>query len=145
MNVNPLLLMTCDPRMESDESDGFEVTGFTRAARQRRQCNECGGSSLCEHGRQRSRCKECGGNNLCEHDRQSVSKCKECASVYIGCTAAKLLDGQLTCMAWHSCCFQNRHVEIYHSIHRWDDSDTQHNSTQESIVTSTSIALVFLV
>ena len=29
--------------------------------RQRTQCKDCGGGSICEHGRERSRCKDCGG------------------------------------------------------------------------------------
>ena len=31
--------------------------------RQRRNCKECGGSSICEHGRRRYRCKDCGGSS----------------------------------------------------------------------------------
>ena len=50
--------------------------------RRRRQCKECGGSSICYHGRRRSQCKQCGGSSICKHGRQR-SKCKECGGVGI--------------------------------------------------------------
>ena len=52
-------------------------TFFTLHARQRSQCKECGGASICQHARQRSTCKECGGGGICQHDRQR-SRCKTC-------------------------------------------------------------------
>ena len=42
-----------------------------------RQCKECGGSQICEHGKRKSRCKECGGGSICEHGKIK-SHCKEC-------------------------------------------------------------------
>lgn len=45
--------------------------------RRRRQCKDCGGSSICEHQRRRSTCKDCGGSSLCEHQRVR-SNCKDC-------------------------------------------------------------------
>ena len=45
--------------------------------KQKKQCKECGGSSICEHGRQRYHCKECGGKSICEHGRRRYV-CKEC-------------------------------------------------------------------
>ena len=35
--------------------------------RWKRDCKDCGGSSICEHQRKRSRCKDCGGSGICEH------------------------------------------------------------------------------
>ena len=46
-------------------------------SRQRSQCKECGGGSICEHHRVRSRCKECGGGGICKHNRRRT-QCKEC-------------------------------------------------------------------
>ena len=45
--------------------------------RRKRECKECGGSSICQHQRIRSRCKECGGSSICEHQRRKYD-CKEC-------------------------------------------------------------------
>ena len=45
--------------------------------RQRSQCKECGGASICQHQRRRSQCKECGGASICPHQRRR-STCKEC-------------------------------------------------------------------
>ena len=42
--------------------------------RQRHQCKECGGASICQHRRQRS---GCGGSGICEHQRHH-SICKKC-------------------------------------------------------------------
>jgi hypothetical protein len=50
--------------------------------RQRSQCKECGGASICEHERQRSQCKECGGASICKHQRPR-SMCKECGGASI--------------------------------------------------------------
>ena len=50
--------------------------------RRRRECKECGGSSICEHYHQRHRCKECGGASFCEHGRRR-SQCKECGGSQI--------------------------------------------------------------
>ena len=89
-----------------------KVCGACPHGRQRRQCKECGGSSICEHGRKcavglksastvvsaicarvrrvsicehgrrRSDCKECGGASICEHGRHR-SYCKECGGASI--------------------------------------------------------------
>ena len=59
-----------------------KVCGACPHGRQRRQCKECGGSSICEHSRERSKCKECGGGSICEHGRQR-HQCKECGGSQI--------------------------------------------------------------
>lgn len=45
--------------------------------KRKRDCVQCGGSSLCEHKRQKSKCKECNGSSICEHNRRR-SRCNEC-------------------------------------------------------------------
>ena len=44
--------------------------------RERSQCKECGGSSICQHLRRMSTCKECGGGSICQHLRQR-SQCAD--------------------------------------------------------------------
>ena len=45
--------------------------------RQRSQCKECGGGSICLHERVRSICKDCKGSQICQHKRLR-SHCKDC-------------------------------------------------------------------
>ena len=50
--------------------------------RQKRDCAECGGSSMCEHNRRRTMCKDCGGSRICPHQRDR-SQCKDCGGASI--------------------------------------------------------------
>lgn len=50
--------------------------------RQKRDCAECGGSSMCEHKRRRTMCKDCGGSRICPHQRDR-SQCKDCGGASI--------------------------------------------------------------
>ena len=45
--------------------------------RQRSQCQDCGGASICQHNRIRSRCNDFGGASICQHNRQR-GQCKDC-------------------------------------------------------------------
>ena len=56
---------------------GKEPAEVEEHARQRSQCKECGGASICQHNRQRGKCKECGGGSICQHNR-IMSRCKTC-------------------------------------------------------------------
>ena len=55
--------------------------------KEKKACQECGGSAICEHGRQRSKCKECGGSSICEHGRQRIGMAV-CTEGLSCCTAA---------------------------------------------------------
>ena len=45
--------------------------------REKKRCNECGGTGICEHGKRKEICKDCGGNQFCEHGTRKC-RCKEC-------------------------------------------------------------------
>jgi len=50
--------------------------------RQRSQCQDCGGASICQHNRIRSRCNDFGGASICQHNRQR-GQCKDCGGTSI--------------------------------------------------------------
>ena len=50
--------------------------------RQKSQCKDCRGCSICEHNRRKSICKDCGGSQICEHNRLK-SHCKDCGGSQI--------------------------------------------------------------
>ena len=45
--------------------------------KRKRNCVECGGSSICIHKKRKSRCVECGGKEICEHNCKK-NRCYEC-------------------------------------------------------------------
>lgn len=52
-------------------------TSHCKHGKRRRQCKDCGGSSICKHNLQKSFCKKCNGSVFCIHGRQKYV-CKEC-------------------------------------------------------------------
>ena len=65
------------------------------------------------------------------------SRCKECASAYIGRTVAKQTVGHGVCEGT-VVSFTTRWKQIQYPVHRWYDCSTHQNSTQETIITATS-------
>ena len=62
--------------------------------RRKKQCKDCGGSSVCEHGKRKSTCKECGGSSMCCHARQ-LHTCPICNAV---CSHLKKIGKCEICM-----------------------------------------------
>jgi hypothetical protein len=41
--------------------------------KQKSNCKECGGSSICPHGKIKYSCKECGGSRFCTHKKNKIT------------------------------------------------------------------------
>ena len=52
-------------------------SSICRHRRRKQQCKDCNGSSICKHQRQRHRCKDCNGTSICKHQRLR-HRCKDC-------------------------------------------------------------------
>ena len=90
----------------------------------RKQCKECSGSGICEHGRRRNYCKECGGSQICEHGRCRY-QCKECGTFLSFLKNGFTTDEIKEMGAVHSCQFPECLMESNSlcSDHRHDGSE----------------------
>ena len=68
----PLLLKFKEwqPKDVTDRCKRSAQTSSNTTAQPRKQVQDCGGSSICEHSRRRSKCKQCGGSSICSRQRR---------------------------------------------------------------------------
>ena len=64
--------MECDHDAWSGHDAWSVVAPAYEHRRRRSECNDCGGTSMCQHGRLRKQCKECGGTIASQYERLSV-------------------------------------------------------------------------